>query len=126
MTNDKKLANELLKHNGLKPEKISSQTRKQIQEMLAKESKRANRFRRTSRILWLTIVIWLAIILILSHVYTKFPVVELGILGCYVLGVCAIICSIIAHVASRSATLKQIQASLAEISEELKRQSRDS
>ena len=69
MTNEKKLANELLTHNGLTQEKISSLTRKQIQEMLAKESKRANRFRRTSRILWLTLVIWLAVILIFGNFF---------------------------------------------------------
>ena len=128
MTNDKKLANELLTHNGLKPEVISSQTHKQIQEMLVKESKRASRFRRTSRILWLTLVIWLAVVAILSNVFdrTKFPGLELAIMGFYVIVLAAIIYSIMAHVASRNATLKQIQASLADIAEELKRQSKDS
>ncbi len=67
MTKDKKLANELLKQNGLDPEESSKQSSKQIQEMLAKESKRAGRFKRTSRILWLTLVIWLAIMLCLSN-----------------------------------------------------------
>ena len=132
MTNEKKLAKELLKHNSLKPQEISSQTRKQIQEMLAKESKRASRFKRASRILWLTLAIWLVIVFILSGILDpaginfKFPAVELAITGLYVFPSAAIICSIIAYMSSKSATLKQIQGSLADISEELKRQSRDS
>ncbi|MCK4850397.1 MAG: hypothetical protein KAT11_03545 [Phycisphaerae bacterium] len=129
MTNDKNLANELLKQNGLDPQKISVQSAQRTREMLAKELRRANRIKLVSRILWLMIVILLAVTAIVTNVSegdSARPVVGLAIVGCYVLGICAIICSIMAHVALRNTTLKQIQASLADIAEELKRQSRDS
>jgi len=128
MTNDKNLANELLKQNGLDPQKMSVQSAQRTREMLAKELRRADRIKLAGRILWLMIVILLAVTAIVSNVSKGDPraVVGLAFVGCYVLGICAIICSIMAHVASRNATLKQIQTSLADISEELKRQSRDS
>ena len=133
MTNDKNLANELLKQNGLEPEKLSQQIEQRIQQMVARDIKRAKLARRVREIIFLATAIFLAVFCLAANVlpWTRGSklsslAMPIFILTIYVVGLSAIICTIIAHVASRNATLKQIQASLADISEELKRQSRDS
>ena len=133
MTSDKKLANELLKQNGLEPDKISDQNHQQTQQMLAKEVKSARRLSRASKKFWLVVAIWPGIAFLIAIIYPvvarRGSAVAIGgliILGWYVLIPCAIICTIIAHLALRTATMSQIQESLKNISEELKRQSRDS
>ena len=133
MTNDKNLANELLKQNGLDPQKISIQSAQRTREMLAKELRRARRLKTASKILWLIMLAWVAmfyvVVVLFSWLFSRNPSslqVGIFVLGTYVLGLCAIVCTVIAYIASRNATLKQIQASLADIAEELKHQSRDS
>ena len=133
MANDKDLGEELLKQNGLEADKVSDQSLQQTRQMLARELKRADRLKRLRTIILLVMLIWVGMCFVFIY---ALPWVAPGIpsslgvaicfLGIYILVICAIICSIVAYAASRSVSLKQIQASLAEISEQLKRQSRDS
>lgn len=133
MTDNKKLANELLKQNGLNPESISAQNWRQTQEMVAKQLKRASLVKRIRTIILLATAIFLAVFHLAANVLPWTRGSHLSSLGApifvltiYVIGLSVIVCTIMAHVASRTATIHQIQASLAEIAEQLKRQSKDS
>ena len=132
MTNDKKLAEELLRKNGLKPGKASDQTLRRIQQILERELKRAGQLKRACTIVWSITVVWpvIAFLLwILTKLTTDWLILTLNgflMLGWYVLVPCAIGLTMVTHLSIKTATMYQTQASLVNISEQLKRQSAES
>jgi uncharacterized membrane protein YqjE len=127
MTNDKDFIRELPKQNGIEPERISERDRKRVYGMLAKEKRRVSQSKRVTLILWLLIGISLLGLGLIAYITRPdFPVAAFvaGTMVIYVLIPYAVICSIRLYVSSRSASLHEIQATLADIEQQLRQLSR--
>ena len=135
MTDDKNLAGELLKKNGLNPGEAPDQTLRQIRQILDRELKRAGKLKRACTIVWLITAVW-PVVSVMLRILSEITVpawrnINLGvqdylILGWYVLVPCAIALTVITHLSIRTATVYQTQASLTSISEQLKHRSAES
>ena len=139
MTDERELGKELLKRNGIEPGELPENGRRELRRMVERDKKRAERMK------WATVVAWslLALLYILAGVLPRI----LGILGVapmfvtfagephpwtvvllfpiVVLFWVAVACTISFLIRSRSVSQREIQASLADIAEQLRQLVKD-
>lgn len=128
MVNEKDLARELLKQNGIKSDRMSEDTRTELGRMIAKDKVRVRRLTRV------TIVLWglFAICFIAAAAYEGYfggnaatnsaitrPYGAMLIVAAQGLLVISVICSIALYLRSMSARMRQIQGVLTNIEQQL-------
>ncbi len=128
MADDNVLGKELLKQDGLGPDRASDEHRLQLQRLFAEEERRVRRIRRRAKIIWLVLAVWPVAAIPISYIISwglppgrSVTLLGLIILGWFVLVPCAVVHGIFAYLASRTVNMRRIQQSLAGISDQLRR-----
>ncbi len=125
MSEEKRLSEELLKQNGIKPGKISHDERERIQRLIARDKARLSRTKWAAIISWLLIPLPSLVFVAVSPL--GLPPGALKTIFAYsaILFCVAIFFTTSYFSPSRSLTLHQMLASLSNIEEMLRRMSKD-
>lgn len=129
MRHDKNLSEELLRQNGIEAGKIPDAERKELQQMIAKDQAAVRRMKWATIVSWVLVpVVFIAALIFEAsfsrsrvNLYERLPIIEVGIIVCYTQIIIAIVLTVSFFVRSRSASLRQIQASLSDIQQQLER-----
>ena len=125
MTNDKNLDEQLLRQNGIEPDRLSDEDHNNIQKMIATDKMRLKRLKRMTIIAWISTIICIIMYYTLAFNLPTFNL-TLGTVPHTILLWIAVACTILLYIRSRSANMRQLQARLANIEEQLKRLSKNS
>lgn len=125
MTNDKNLDEQLLRQNGIEPDRLSDEDHNNIQKMIATDKARLKRLKRMTIIAWISTIICIIMYFTLAFNLPTFNL-TLGAVPHTILLYTAIACTISFYIRSRSAHMRQLQARLVNIEEQLRRLSQKS
>ncbi len=125
MTNDKNLDEQLLRQNGIEPDRLSDEDHNNIKKMIATDKVRLKRLKRITIIAWISTIICIIMYFTLAFNLPTFNLTYGAVPHTILLWI-AIGCTILLYIRSRSAHMRQLQASLSNIEEQLKRLSKKS
>ena len=121
MSDEKDLGKELLRQNGIEPGSLPEDRRKELRAMIERDKKRVTRMK------WATVVSWslVGLCFIVGFAFDwassgKGPYAEFGVVFGIISFYVAVACTIAWYLRSRSLGQREIQASLADIAEQLK------